>query len=77
MDQFFSAALTNSQAAELLWQGKLAGRPSDYLMQLPQAILLTDRAALLAAVQRLNRAEGGWRCLANNPAPGAPWQATK
>jgi coenzyme PQQ biosynthesis probable peptidase PqqF len=77
VDQFSSAALTTRQTAELLWQGKLAGRPSDYLTQLPQAILLTDRAALLAAVQRLNRAEGGWRCLANSPAPGAPWQATK
>jgi coenzyme PQQ biosynthesis probable peptidase PqqF len=76
-DQFSSATLTTSQAAELLWQGKLAGRPSDYLAQLPQAILLTDRAALLAAVQRLNQAEGGWCCLANCPAPGAPWQATK
>ena len=76
-DQFSSAALPTSQAAELLWQGKLAGRPSDYLTQLPLAILLTDRGALLAAIQRLNRAEGGWRCLANNPAPGAPWQATK
>jgi len=77
VEQFSSAALTTNQAAELLWQGKLAGRPSDYLTQLPQAILLTDRAALLAAVQHLNRAEGGWRCLANSPAPGAPWQATK
>lgn len=77
VDQFSSAALTTSQAAELLWQGKLAGRPSDYLAQLPQAILLIDRAALLAAAQRLIRAEGGWRCLANSPAPGAPWQATK
>ena len=77
VEQFSSAALTTNQAAELLWQGKLAGRPSDYLTQLPQAILLTDRAALLAAVQHLNWAEGGWRCLANSPAPGAPWQATK
>lgn len=77
VDQFSSAALTTSQTGELLWQGKLAGRPSDYLTQLPQAILLTDRAALLAAVQRLYQAEGGWRCLANSPAPDAPWQATK
>jgi coenzyme PQQ biosynthesis probable peptidase PqqF len=76
-DQFSSAALTTIQAAEMLWQGKLAGRPSDYLMQLPQAILLTDRAALLAAVERLIQADGGWRCLANTPAPGAPWQAIK
>lgn len=76
-DQFCSAALTTAQAAELLWQGKLAGRSSDYLTQLPKAILLIERAELLAAAQRLNQAEGGWRCLANSPAPGNSWQATK
>ena len=31
--------LTMDQAAELLWQGKLAGRSSDYLTHLPEAIL--------------------------------------
>jgi coenzyme PQQ biosynthesis probable peptidase PqqF len=76
-DQFSSAALTTSQAAELLWQGKLAGRSSDYLSHLPEAIVCVDRTALLAAAQRLNQAEGGWLCLANNVAPGAPWQAAK
>lgn len=76
-EQFSSAALPTALAAELLWQGKLAGRSSDYLAQLPEAILLIDRASLLAAAQRLKQAAGGWRCLANSPAPGAPWQATK
>ncbi|WP_085727774.1 pyrroloquinoline quinone biosynthesis protein PqqF [Pseudomonas sp. R37(2017)] len=76
-EQFSSAALTTAQAAELLWQGKLAGRSSDYLMHLPKAIVRIDRAALLAAAQRLNQAEGGRRCLANSPAPGTPWQETK
>ncbi|VVP94685.1 hypothetical protein PS934_01948 [Pseudomonas fluorescens] len=76
-DQFCSAALTTGQAAELLWQGKLAGRSSDYLTQLPEAIVRIDRTALLAAAQRLNQAEGGWLCLANSAAPGAPWQAAK
>jgi secreted Zn-dependent insulinase-like peptidase len=76
-DQFSSATLTTDQVAELLWQGKLSGRSSDYLTQLPEAILLIERAELLAAAQRLNQAEGGWRCLANSPAPGTPWQATK
>jgi coenzyme PQQ biosynthesis probable peptidase PqqF len=76
-DQFSSAALTTGQAAELLWQGKLAGRSSDYLMHLPEAIVRIDRTALLAAAQRLNQAEGGRRCLANNAVPGAPWQAAK
>ncbi|WP_419708285.1 pyrroloquinoline quinone biosynthesis protein PqqF [Pseudomonas sp. NFX224] len=76
-EQFTVDALPTVQAAELLWQGKLSGRSSDYLTQLPDAIERIDRAQLLAAAQRLNQAEGGWRCLANSPAPGAPWQATK
>jgi coenzyme PQQ biosynthesis probable peptidase PqqF len=76
-DQFDSAALPNAQAAELLWQGKLAGHSSDYLEFLPQTILMIDRETLLAAAQRLNQAEGGWRCLASGPCPGSPWQAAK
>ncbi|MGH8329828.1 MAG: pyrroloquinoline quinone biosynthesis protein PqqF, partial [Pseudomonas fluorescens] len=76
-DQFDSAALPNAQAAELLWQGKLAGRSSDYLELLPQTILMIDREMLLAAAQRLNQAEGGWRCLASGPCPVSPWQAAK
>jgi coenzyme PQQ biosynthesis probable peptidase PqqF len=76
-DQFDSAALPNAQAAELLWQGKLAGHSSDYLEFLPQTILKIDRETLLAAAQRLNQAEGGWRCLASGACPGSPWQAAK
>jgi secreted Zn-dependent insulinase-like peptidase len=76
-DQFASAAMPTVQAAELLWQGKLAGRSSDYLTLLPEAILQTDRSALMVAAQRLNQAEGGWRCLSNRACPGAPWQVTK
>ncbi|KAB0486136.1 coenzyme PQQ biosynthesis probable peptidase PqqF [Pseudomonas reinekei] len=76
-EQFSGVALPTALAAELLWQGKLAGRSSDYLAQLPESILQIDRTLLLAAAQRLNQASGGWRCLANSPAPGAPWQATK
>ncbi|MEX5686399.1 pyrroloquinoline quinone biosynthesis protein PqqF [Pseudomonas silesiensis] len=74
-DQFVSTALPVAQAAELLWQGKLAGHSSDYLTQLPEAILQIDRATLLNAIRRLNKADGGRRCLANSAAPGAPWQA--
>ena len=76
-DQFASTVLPDAQAAELLWQGKLAGRSSDYLSQLPQAILLVDRPTLIAAAQRLKQAEGGWRCLSNGSCPGSPWQVTK
>jgi coenzyme PQQ biosynthesis probable peptidase PqqF len=76
-DQFQSAAMPHAQAAELLWQGKLAGHSSDYLEHLPQAILMIDRTALKAAAQRLNQAQGGWRCLASSACAAAPWQATK
>jgi coenzyme PQQ biosynthesis probable peptidase PqqF len=76
-DQFDSTALPNALAAELLWQGKLAGHSSDYLGLMPQAILMIDRKALLAAAQRLNQAEGGWRCLASGPCPTTRWQVAK
>ncbi|MVV51121.1 pyrroloquinoline quinone biosynthesis protein PqqF [Pseudomonas sp. PB120] len=76
-EQFDSAALPMAQAAELLWQGKQAGHSSDYREQLTEAILLIDRPALSAAVQRLNQAEGGWRCLASEPCPSAIWQVAK
>ncbi|WP_223487564.1 pyrroloquinoline quinone biosynthesis protein PqqF [Pseudomonas sp. A-RE-19] len=76
-DQFDNEALPNAQAADLIWQGKLAGHSSDYLKRLPQAILMIDREALVAAAQRLNRADGGWRCLASGPCPPTLWQVAK
>ncbi|KIK86496.1 pyrroloquinoline quinone biosynthesis protein PqqF [Pseudomonas sp. W15Feb9B] len=76
-DQFDERHLSGKDAAELLWQAKLAGHSSDYLAQLHTAIGQLQRSALLAAAQRLLNAEGGWHCLASAPSPGAPWQATK
>jgi len=76
-DQFDETALTGKEAAELLWQARLCGHSSDYLLQLRSAITQLDRPALQAAAQRLIRAEGGWHGLSNDPAPGAPWQAAK
>lgn len=76
-EQFDGSNLSTQNAAELLWQAKLAGHSSDYLVQLAGAIGRLDRPTLQAAAQRLNTAEGGWLCLANEPAPGAPWQAAK
>ena len=76
-DQFQIPALPVAQAAELLWQGKLAGHSSDYLAQLCQAILDIDRSALRGAAQRLINAEGGWRGLASSSQPEAPWQVAK
>ncbi|WP_322845036.1 pyrroloquinoline quinone biosynthesis protein PqqF [Pseudomonas sp. B33.4] len=74
-DQFDNANLSSKDAAELLWQAKLAGHSSDYLEQLPAAILKLDRQSLLAAAQRLINADGGWLCLASDPVPETPWQA--
>ncbi len=76
-DQFDRNTLPLPQAAELLWQGKLAGHSSDYLERLPQTILMIDRDALLTAAQRLNQALGGWRCLASGPSPSTVWQVAK
>ena len=76
-DQFDDNVLSGKDAAELLWQARLAGHSSDYLLQLRSAVAQLDRPALLAAAQRLIRAEGGWHGLANSPSPGAPWHAAK
>ena len=76
-DQFGEGALSCKDAAELLWQARLAGHSSDYLVQLRSAIVQLDRPTLLAAAQRLIRADGGWHGLANSPSPGAHWQAAK
>ncbi|WP_025108600.1 pyrroloquinoline quinone biosynthesis protein PqqF [Pseudomonas sp. H1h] len=76
-EQFNENNLSARDAADLLWQARLAGHSSDYLAQLIAAIGQLERPALLAAVQRLNGAEGGWHCLASSASPGAPWQAAK
>ena len=76
-EQFDDANLSSKDAAELLWQAKIAGHSSDYLEQLLAAISQLDQQTLLAAAQRLINAEGGWLCLASDSMPGAPWQAAK
>ncbi|WP_333992015.1 pyrroloquinoline quinone biosynthesis protein PqqF [Pseudomonas sp. S3(2024)] len=76
-DQFDESHLSGKDAAELLWQAKLAGHSSDYLAQLHTAMGQLKRSTLLDAAQRLLNPKGGWRCLASESSPGAPWQATK
>jgi secreted Zn-dependent insulinase-like peptidase len=75
--QLQSTALPIAHAAQLLWQGKLAGRPSDYLEQLSNAIVSLDRAQLKAAAQCLIDAQGGWCCLSNGACPGEGWQSAQ
>ncbi|MGE7959176.1 pyrroloquinoline quinone biosynthesis protein PqqF [Pseudomonas sp. NPDC089530] len=72
--QFETQALPVAQLAELLWQGRLAGHPSDYLKQLQQEIIAAPRQRLLLAAGQLRQAQGGWRCLANGAAPDTSWQ---
>jgi secreted Zn-dependent insulinase-like peptidase len=74
-NQFDQATLSTKDAAELFWQGKLAGHSSDYPEQMVTAIQQLNRQALLTAAQRLINAEGGYLCMANESMPGAPWQA--
>jgi secreted Zn-dependent insulinase-like peptidase len=64
-------AMENASAAELLWQGHLAGRDADYLPRLREALRQISHADLANAVTRLNEAAGGWLCLTNTPEK--PW----
>lgn len=75
--QFDARALPVAQLAELLWQGRLAGHPSDYLEQLQREMMAATRPQLLLAAEQLQQAQGGWCCLANGACPGEPWQAEK
>ena len=75
-EQLDGNTLPLAQAFELLWQGKLGGHSSDYLLQLQQAVLLLDRTALLGAARQLIHAEGGRRYLASGACPDGIWQPT-
>lgn len=75
--QFQASLLPLEQAAELLWQAKLAGHPSDYLERLHDSILALTPSAVTQAAMALHSATGGWTVLANGPCPGAPWQAAE
>lgn len=72
--QLDSHTLPLPQAFELLWQGKLAHHPSDYLAQLQQAVLHLQRPALLDAAHYLEQAAGGWRCVSSDASPQGAWQ---
>ncbi len=74
--QLDSHTLPLPQAFELLWQGKLANHPSDYLMQLQQAVLNLQRPALLHAAHCLEQATGGWRCVSSDAGPQGAWQTS-
>lgn len=73
--QFTAQALPIAQAAELLWQARLAGHPADYLARLQHAIQALTREDLQRAAQQLRDAAGGWHCIANGPRICEGWQS--
>jgi len=68
------SAMDNASAAELLWQGHLAGRDAEYLPKLREALHPLDAADLSQALARLNEAAGGWLYLTNTPEKPRPQQ---
>ena len=73
--QFTAQALPLAQAAELLWQARLAGHPAEYLALLQHQIQALTHADLQRAAQQVQDAAGGWRCIANGPRSGGDWQS--
>jgi len=72
--QFSPQTLPIAQAADLIWQSRLAGHPSGYLEALQQQIQACTREDLQHAARQLNAATGGWRCVANGPRTSDSWQ---
>ena len=72
--QFSSESLGVSQAAELLWQARLAGHPSDYLTGLYAALIALEQDTTLKAAQQINQADSARVCLATHAATEAFYQ---
>ncbi|PRA70306.1 pyrroloquinoline quinone biosynthesis protein PqqF [Pseudomonas sp. MYb187] len=66
--------LSNNEVAEWAWQAHLAGQPGARLEDLQAAILATTEDQLQQLAHDLQRATGGWLCLANGPAPAGDGQ---
>lgn len=62
------------QAAELLWQARLAGRDERYLPTLRETLRHMDSNTLAQAAAALESAAGGWLCLTNSQEN--PWPAS-
>ncbi|MBX8515713.1 pyrroloquinoline quinone biosynthesis protein PqqF [Pseudomonas cichorii] len=73
--QFDAQALPHEQAAELLWQARLAGHDEGYVESLQKTLLHLEKHWLLAAADQLNSARAGWLILANRPVP-AGWEGS-
>ena len=75
--QFDPHAMPTATAAELLWQARLAGHPTDYLANLRREILGLTPSQLHQAARQLRDADAGRLCLANTRLPGTPWQTAQ
>lgn len=71
-DQFDEAAMPHPEVTEWAWQTYLATQTDD-LAALGTAVRATGQQDLTELLQRLLRADWGWLCLANGPAPDARW----
>jgi predicted Zn-dependent peptidase len=67
-------AMEVPQAAELLWQARLAGRDERYLPTLRETLRHMDSNTLAQAAAALRNAAGGWLCLTNSQEN--PWPAS-
>ncbi|MEN1833186.1 pyrroloquinoline quinone biosynthesis protein PqqF [Pseudomonas lijiangensis] len=67
--QFDAATMPHEQAAELLWQARLAGHEKSGPERLKKALLHLEKHSLLAAAGQLNDASAGWLILSNRPVP--------
>lgn len=70
--QLDEAAMPNPEVAEWAWQTYLATQTDD-IAALGRAVRTTGQQDLTDLLQRLLRADWGWLCLANGPAPDARW----
>ncbi|WP_213878573.1 pyrroloquinoline quinone biosynthesis protein PqqF [Pseudomonas sp. dw_358] len=72
--RFTPQHLDPAKAGEWLWQARLAGHGSDYLLLLRQALVAVDQAALLAASRALGGVDTPRRLLANTREADHRWQ---
>lgn len=72
--QFSPQTLPIAQAAELVWQARLAGHSSGYLETLQLQVHAGTREDLQHAARQLNEATGGWHCVANGQRTADTWQ---
>ncbi|NAT23271.1 pyrroloquinoline quinone biosynthesis protein PqqF [Pseudomonas syringae pv. actinidifoliorum] len=69
--QFDAASLPDQQQADMHWHAHLAGHQENHLQALQRVLSNLDTHSLLATVNQLINATGGWLIVANRPASAA------